>query len=80
VQQKAVGGEQFDEIKAEPVGASGGVCVSVANTRQTGLVERLRSWPATSKGIADGAAVAQAPASGVSGPPTAVGRFRLAAE
>jgi hypothetical protein len=58
-----VGSEQFDEIKAEPVGASGGVCVSVANTRQTGLVERLRSRLAIVKGIADGAPVLQTPAS-----------------
>jgi hypothetical protein len=45
VQQKAVGSEQFDEIKAEPVGAPGGVCVSVAYTRQTRRVERLRGRP-----------------------------------
>ena len=51
VQQKAVGSEQFDEIKAEPVGAPGGVCVSVANTRQTGLVERLRGWPVIVKRV-----------------------------
>ena len=45
VHQKAVGSEQFDEIKAEPVGVPGGVRVSVANTRQIGLVERLRGGP-----------------------------------
>jgi hypothetical protein len=39
VQQKAIGSEQFDEIEAEPVGALGGVGMSIANTRQTGLVE-----------------------------------------
>src|SRR5215472_2321254 len=33
------------EIKAEPVGAPGGVCVSIANPRQTGAVERLRGRP-----------------------------------
>ena len=37
-----MGSKQFDEIKADPVGAPGGVRVSVVNTHQAGLVERLR--------------------------------------
>ena len=40
-----MGGEQFDKIKAEPVGAPGSVCVNLAIRRQTGLVEGLRSRP-----------------------------------
>jgi hypothetical protein len=33
-----VGVEQFDEIKTDPVGAPGGVGVSVANPRETRLL------------------------------------------
>jgi hypothetical protein len=40
-----VGSEQFNEIEAESVGAPGGVRVSLADTRQTGLVEHLRNRP-----------------------------------
>ena len=39
-----------DEIKAGPVGSLGGVRAGFANTRQTGLVERLRGRPVIQKG------------------------------
>jgi hypothetical protein len=43
VQQKAVGSEQPDQIKGEPIGVPGGVRVSLANRRQTGLPRAIFS-------------------------------------
>jgi hypothetical protein len=45
VQQKAVRAQQFDQIETQPIGTPCRLRMSVANTHQSGLIERLRDRP-----------------------------------
>jgi hypothetical protein len=65
VQQKAVGAQQFDQTETQPLRATCRCRTGVANTRQSGLVERFRGRPAIVE--RDGGRCCRPPGTGVLG-------------